>query len=262
MVREMFEYLHQICVHDAQTKGLQALLNYPDDFQFDLIAFDINSGHCLFPLTDKFGNPPIIGLTPFGLQHYFSQIFGNQIPFYPFFMTKTTYDKLSLFERLIHHVNVILLVAYYNLLFLPAEYQVAKNIFKEVNIQPLDVYQRRLKLLLTNTDPIWDFSMPHTPNIIPVGGIHIKEAKKLPNNLQKFLDEEKNGFIYFAFGTNVKPETLTKLNDIIRVLKKLPYKILWKINSKNLNVSLPKNVITKDWWLQNDILGIYKFSNN
>lgn len=36
---------------------------------------------------------------------------------------------------------------------------------------------------------------------ISIGGAHIKAGTSLPNDLQQFLDESKDGLIYFSLGT-------------------------------------------------------------
>lgn len=48
------------------------------------------------------------------------------------------------------------------------------------------------------------------PNVIPIGGSHIKPAKPLPKDLQKFLDESKDGAIYFSLGSNIESSKLPK----------------------------------------------------
>lgn len=40
--------------------------------------------------------------------------------------------------------------------------------------------EKRAKLALINTNPVIDNLEPLLPNVIHVGGIHIKEAKALP----------------------------------------------------------------------------------
>lgn len=47
------------------SKGLNLLLNYPENFKFDLIIHDTTCGPCLLPLAHKFKNPPLVGVTPF-----------------------------------------------------------------------------------------------------------------------------------------------------------------------------------------------------
>lgn len=46
-------------------KGLDVLLNYPENFKFDLIIHDSTCGPCMLPLAQKFKNPPMIAVTPF-----------------------------------------------------------------------------------------------------------------------------------------------------------------------------------------------------
>lgn len=261
IIIEVLKFYHNVCLRDVRTDGFQTLMSYPNDFKFDLIVWDLNAGHCMYPLITKFGDPPLIGLSPFGLQHQLSQMFGNQIPFQPFYLTEGTANKMTFFERLENHFYVNLLTWADRLIYLPAQTEAAKRIFTNINITSLETYERRFTLLLTNTDPVWGDAVPLTPNIIPVGGLHVKKPKKLPEDLQKFLDNATKGAVYVAFGSNVMPEKLTKLNEIIKALSKLPFKVLWKIDEKQLNVTLPANVIAKKWLPQNDILGKFTAKN-
>lgn len=49
-----------------QTKGLQSLLNYPRDFKFDLVLYDYTGIPGLLSVVmDRFGYPPLVGLTAF-----------------------------------------------------------------------------------------------------------------------------------------------------------------------------------------------------
>lgn len=48
------------------------------------------------------------------------------------------------------------------------------------------------------------------PNIVNIGGAHIKEKKDLPNDIQTFLDEATDGAIFFSLGTFVKSSRLPK----------------------------------------------------
>lgn len=57
----------------------------------------------------------------------------------------------------------------------------------------------------------------HSPNffsksagVIPIGGAHIKPTKPLPNDLKKFIDEAKNGVIYFNLGSVLQSSQLPK----------------------------------------------------
>lgn len=45
---------------------------------------------------------------------------------------------------------------------------------------PISQLEKRAKLALINSNPIIDHLGPLLPNVIPVGGIHISDVKKLP----------------------------------------------------------------------------------
>jgi glucuronosyltransferase len=75
-------------------------------------------------------------------------------------------------------------------------------------------------------------------------------------DLQKFLDEAKEGVIYFSLGTNVFSDRMPeeKRRVFIEAFSTLPHKILWKWESDILP-GQPLNVKIKKWLPQQDILG-------
>lgn len=110
-------------------------------------------------------------------------------------------------------------------------------------------------LVLLNSHPSISQAVPHVPNMIEVGGLHVKPPKKLPQDLQKFLDEAKDGVIYFSMGSNLRSADLPneKREAIVKVLGKLKQKVLWKWEDDKLE-GQPLNVKLGKWLPQNDIL--------
>lgn len=47
-------------------------------------------------------------------------------------------------------------------------------------------------------------------DVISIGGAHIKPAKPLPMDIKQFIDEAKDGVIYFSLGTIVQSSKLPK----------------------------------------------------
>lgn len=45
---------------------------------------------------------------------------------------------------------------------------------------PVRELEKRAKLALTGANPIIDNAGPLLPNVIPIGGVHIRESKPLP----------------------------------------------------------------------------------
>jgi len=75
-------------------------------------------------------------------------------------------------------------------------------------------------------------------------------------DLQKFLDEAKDGVIYISLGTSVRSDRMPeeRWRDFIEAFSELPQKILWKWESAHLP-GQPANVKIGTWLPQQDILG-------
>ncbi|CAG9822934.1 unnamed protein product [Phaedon cochleariae] len=242
------------CNHTVHTKGLQRLLNYPADFKFDLIILDLTISPCLLPLIERFKTPPAIVISALILPPFLSEIFGNSFPvsYVPYIMLKNS-AKMDFLERL-HNFIFSKIDLYWKAYYLyPVMEQMSKTVFGE-NMQSLDALGKKATFLLCNLSPGFHYSQQLTPNIIPVGGLHIDPKKKLPQDFQDIMDTAKDGVILFSLGTNVKSNemSLEKKNSILKAFSKMKETVLWKFESDLTN--LPKNVIIRKWIPQNEIL--------
>ncbi|KAK9736942.1 UDP-glucoronosyl and UDP-glucosyl transferase [Popillia japonica] len=109
-------------------------------------------------------------------------------------------------------------------------------------------------LILFNSDNSFNQPIPTTPNSVEIGGFHVRPPKKLPEDLQKILDNAKHGVVYFSLGSIMKSSLIPvdKRQEILRAFSKLKQIVLWKYEEKLSN--LPSNVITKSWFPQSDLL--------
>lgn len=96
---------------------------------------------------------------------------------------------------------------------------------------------------------------PNAPTVVELGGIHIKEAKPLDDELKKLLDSAKEGVVYVSWGSMIRAETLPveKRNSLLKVFGSLKQKVLWKWENDTLP-NQPKNVFIRKWMPQRDIL--------
>ncbi|KAJ8980269.1 hypothetical protein NQ317_005126, partial [Molorchus minor] len=106
-----------------------------------------------------------------------------------------------------------------------------------------------------NSHPSISNALPYVPCMIDIGGFHIKEPKNLPDDLQSYLDNAKEGVIYMSMGSNFKstdilPETR---NAILKVFAKIKQKVLWKWEEDTLP-GKPTNVKLAKWLPQQEIL--------
>lgn len=59
-----------MCVALFASDGFKQILNYPSDFQVDLLIADTTIGPCWTGFMHKFNYPPLIGLTAFEIPDY------------------------------------------------------------------------------------------------------------------------------------------------------------------------------------------------
>jgi len=71
------------------------------------------------------------------------------------------------------------------------------------------------------------------------------------------MDLAEHGVIYFSLGSVVKSSKMPRetVSFLLSELAKLKQKVLWKWEDDQLP-NLPKNVMVKKWFPQNDILGM------
>lgn len=255
LIKYYYDYGQVTCEYDATTKGFQTLLNYPKDYKFDMVIYDVTVNQCFYPLTKRFHATSAIGVTAFLLPPVFSNAFGNHLytSYMPYFNTMYT-NKMDLMERIYNYIYLNADVLYRKFIATRAENKIAKRLFGE-DTPDLEEFERNMTLLLSNTDPILDYPVPLPPNIIPVGGLQIKPGKPLPDDLKKIVDEAKHGIILFSLGTNIRSDQLKleRRQAFLDAFSRLPQVVFWKFETDDIQ-GLPKNVYIRKWLPQNDIL--------
>ncbi|CAG9826900.1 unnamed protein product [Diabrotica balteata] len=253
-IKLLYEYTDNTCFHIAQSPAIKKLLQENRNTRFDLIIIDMSLGGCLLPLLEKFNFPPSIAVCPFLLLPYLSELFGNTVhpAFVPHMFSKFS-SKMSYFERIQNYVYTYGEIYLWSRIYQSRRTEIAKMAFGE-DIAPTEKLERHLSLVLTNIIMGFNYARPLTPNIIPVGGLHIRPARKLPNDIEQIITRSKHGVILFGFGTNIRTADLNadRVQAILRALSRLNETVLWKFDSEIKDV--PKNVILRKWLPQSDIL--------
>ncbi|CAB0035861.1 unnamed protein product [Trichogramma brassicae] len=118
---------------------------------------------------------------------------------------------------------------------------------------------REISLVLINYNQALNGIKAFTPGVVPVAGLHITDREDpLPEQVEKFLDESKNGFIYVSFGSMVRLETFPKpvIDAFYAMFKNIaPVRVLMKIaRPEELQSGLPSNVIVQTWLPQIKVL--------
>ncbi|KAJ9574468.1 hypothetical protein L9F63_008356, partial [Diploptera punctata] len=114
---------------------------------------------------------------------------------------------------------------------------------------------RNTSLIFVNTHFSLNAPRPLVPGVVEVAGIHVKPPKKLPEDLEDYLNGAEHGVIYFSMGSMIRAETLPieKRDAFLQAFAELPQRVLWKWENETLP-GQPKNVKISKWLPQFDIL--------
>ncbi|XP_065161652.1 UDP-glucosyltransferase 2-like [Atheta coriaria] len=246
----------ELCEFDLNHPAFDALLSYPDDFKFDLILWDHTAGECLYPVIERFGNPPLVGLSPYGLTNSIEALYGGHVYPYigqiimPFTIATTLWQRL--FNTIYINYSNYKRISYLK----PVSVEVSQTKFPNWNIEKFEEVENRFSLCFVNWNVALNHAQPMNPNIIPVGGVQIKEKELLPKDIQEIFSKPSKGVIYFSLGSNIKSEYLSlellqSFGDCFAELS--DYQVLWKLEPP-ANLSLPTNVVTVKWAPQTAVL--------
>lgn len=219
---------------------------------FDVILIEHFYNEAQFALGHHF-NAPVVLLSPMPSSVLNNHLFANPSPssyvhnlFAPFIQYMTLTERLENF----YYDTMMAYYQYYE--ELPFQKKIMEKFFP--NAPPFEEILYNSSLLLMNSHPSFSDPVPHMANIIEIGGYHVLPPKKLPDDLHRYLNESKNGVVYFSMGSILKSNVLTKEKRkcFIEAFSKLKEDVLWKFD---IDIEdLPPNVKILKWAPQNEIL--------
>ena len=108
--------------------------------------------------------------------------------------------------------------------------------------------------MLSNSHAVTHEPQPLLENIVHVGGIHIKETKPLPKDLQSFMDAAPQGVVLVSFGSSLTPSSMSAetKQEFIEAFRELKLPVIWKWDEEIKD--LPSNVLLSKWLPQQDLL--------
>ncbi|XP_055533264.1 UDP-glucosyltransferase 2-like [Wyeomyia smithii] len=257
-MQSMFnEYVISGCTFSLRTKGLRQILDYPDNFKFDLIIHDYLQGPCLSALVHyKFGRPPVIAATGFHGLTTTTPMSGAYS--YSGMVPNHEYDapeRMTYCQRFVNFLSNHWEELTWRYKVTPAVDKLIRQVIPD--IPDVRLFEKDTRIILLNSNPIIQYSEPSMPNVISVGGMQIIKPKKLPEDIQSVVEKSPNGAILFSLGTNLRSDLLGKerIIEILSAMKQFPqYQFLWKFESDSMPVEVPENVYIRKWMPQNDLL--------
>ncbi|CAG7716696.1 unnamed protein product [Allacma fusca] len=142
-------------------------------------------------------------------------------------------------------------------ILLPKFNELIKVLYPDVNLPSTELLLKNVDLILLNEHYSTGFPRALPPFAIPVGGMHVKEASaSLPKDVDDFI-ASGDRVVFISFGSIIKISELPE--EMQRVLIETvgsfsSIKFLWKWEGE-IPKDLPKNILAKKWFPQNDILG-------
>lgn len=249
-----FDFELHVCQRAVKSAGFQSMLVYPKDFQFDLMIHDHLAGPCLLSLLSTFGYPPLIYASAYNRQSTLTTSLGTVV--FPGFVPNQVYDvqhPMTFYQRTVNHLLYFWEYFFKAYIYYPKlESLIQQKLNQTESVTSLE---KRSLLAILNSNQILDPPEPISPNIVSVGGLHIKPQISLPSNLLRMLDHFNN-LVLFSLGSNVRSDQLdlqilSKLIAAMTTLSTITF--LWKLES-DLPQKLPPNVITSPWFPQSDLL--------
>jgi glucuronosyltransferase len=116
--------------------------------------------------------------------------------------------------------------------------------------------EEKIELLLVNRHHVIDYNVPSLPFVQEVGGVTLKPAKKLPKDIEEFVNNSGSaGFVVMSFGSLVPDKYIPErvLKAFLEAFSRVPQRVLVKYSLPLKGV--PENVRLMDWLPQNDLLG-------
>ncbi|XP_071879122.1 UDP-glycosyltransferase UGT5-like [Bombus fervidus] len=222
---------------------------------FDVYMTEFLFAPATYALAHRF-NVPIIGLSSFGLIAINEHALGGFVlpsHEYTWEMEGNTGTNLPFLKRLRNFVNMWHNVYYYYYVIFPHQQKVAEKYLGP--LPPMIDILKNVSLLFVNQADVMTPARPKLANVITFTSSHIeKKPKPLPKDLQAFLDDATNGFIYFSLGSNARSASLPL--EIQRVFcdvfAKLPYRVVWKFEEDL--PGKPDNLYIGKWLPQQTIL--------
>lgn len=252
-------FMYDICSELFQLPKVVELIQSHENF--DAVILEPFFGQESLLLFGHIFKAPVIAIQPSTTYSVINTATGNPLALSYISDIMLAYtNKMSFIERLHNTVLVmseIFLQEFYNI---PKHEEIIKSSVprsaKSSDVPSINVMIKNISLVFINSHVCCSYPQPYVPKMIPIGGIHVRQEKKnLPNDIQTFMDEAKEGVIYFSLGSNIPDGKMPEhvRNAFVTAFSKVKQRVLWKIKVDSIP-GLSNNVKLLQWAPQQDIL--------
>lgn len=230
-----------------------------DDTDFDLVISEQFYQEAFLMFAHKY-RAPIVTIGTLGYADFMDRAMGLMTPwsFVPhpilLYVDDMTFSQRC-YNFLISLTDAVIRKYYY----LPRQDKLAKKYFAAIegpeSFPSVNELEKSISVMLINSHMSTSPPRPSISGLVNVAGAHIKPAKPLPADIQRFLDGATEGAIFFSLGSYVKSSDMPKdkLKAFFEVFRNLKQRVLWKFEDESM-VKVPRNVMIRKWLPQSDIL--------
>ncbi|XP_049767214.1 UDP-glycosyltransferase UGT5-like [Schistocerca cancellata] len=223
--------------------------------KYDVMIIEIFFCECFLALSHIF-KIPVIQFATFSPPAWMGDVVGNPSP--PAYVPEPFLeysDHMTFFQRLHNTVFSTYCRVVRNLYYMPSQDVILRRYVDDPTLPSLLEMERKSSMVLANSHFSVLHPRPLLPAMVEVGGMHVSPPKKLPEDLQKFLDGAKDGAVVFSLGSNLRSADLgeDKRTAILTAFSKLKQRVIWKWETETLP-GKPENLMVKKWLPQADIL--------
>ncbi|XP_022913422.2 UDP-glycosyltransferase UGT5-like isoform X2 [Onthophagus taurus] len=222
--------------------------------KFDLVLTEHFMGNCYLGLM-HFTGGSLIGLTSGGMVPWSNDYIGNpDNPAYIPILFSGMADSMNFFQRAINTVHYVMTRLFYKFLIDSPSNELARK-YIDSNLPDLDTFAYNTSLILSNIHFTLHRTKPLVPGLLEIGGVHIGNVRKLPQNIEKWINESSEGVVYFSMGSMLIGHSfpIKKREMFQRAFSRLKHRVLWKWENDTMP-GKPDNVMTQKWMPQFDIL--------
>ncbi|XP_044259861.1 UDP-glycosyltransferase UGT5-like [Tribolium madens] len=231
--------------------NVEKLIHSGEKFDVVVVEEFLNPAHKAF--ATHFG-AHLVSLSTMGANSWSNSFVGNPTPlsYVPNLLLGYT-NNMTFLQRVLNTMFYVFHEGLNYFYIYPAHHKLIKKYFP--NGPDLHDVLYNASIVLLNSHTSTNQPVPYVPKMIDIGGFHVAKPKKLPNELKTFLDNAKNGVIYFSLGSNIKSSLMPVevRQMLLTTFAKLKEEVLWKWEEDDLP-GKPPNVHIKKWVPQQDIL--------
>ncbi|ALC39363.1 CG17322, partial [Drosophila busckii] len=249
----LHKYGKQACNTTLRSSALEQLLKQPAG-HYDVILLEQFNTDCMMGVAHQL-KAPVVALSSSALMPWHYERMGApQIPSYISALFLGQQQPMDFGGRLTNWLTIHSLNWLYSLFSVPSADAFLRQRFGP-GMPSTAKLVRNTSIMLVNQHYALSGARPLPPNVIEVGGLHLKQPRPLSAKLQQILDQAPHGVILISWGSQLRASSLSsrKLDGLLLALSRLPQQIILKWEEHTLP-HCPSNVHVMKWLPQRDLL--------